>query len=46
MTTENIVLTAIVSGTCWTAIIHMSINHAAKRIIERLDALGKKLEKN
>jgi hypothetical protein len=44
MTTNDIVVLAIVAGTCWIMLLTRCINHAAKRIIEKLDELGKKLE--
>ena len=46
MTTNQIVTIAVVAGTCWTWILKMTIDHGAKRIIERLDVLGKKLDRN
>jgi len=44
MTTNSIAALAVVTGTCWTALLVRSINHAASRIIGKLDELGKKLE--
>jgi hypothetical protein len=46
MTTYHIAIAGIVAGTCWTWILKMTIDHAAKRIIERLDAIEKKLDRN
>lgn len=45
MTTNQIVTIAVVAGTCWTWILKMTIDHAADRIIKRMDELGKTLEK-
>jgi hypothetical protein len=46
MTTYQIVLAAVVAGTCWTWILKMTIDYAAKRIIDRLDAIEKKIDRN
>ena len=46
MINYQIALAAVVAGTCWTWILKMTIDHAAKRIIERLEALEKKLDRN
>jgi hypothetical protein len=42
MTTNQIVIAAVVAGTCWTWILQMTINHAANRIIKRIDELENK----
>jgi len=42
MTTSNIVIIAVISGTCWTWILKMTIDHAANRIIKRIDELANK----
>jgi len=45
-TNQTVVVAVVVAGTCWTWILKMTIDHAAKRIIERLDAIEKKLDRN
>lgn len=45
MTTYQTALAAVVAGTCWTWILKMTIDHAANRIINRMDELGRTLEK-
>jgi len=45
MMTYQIALAAVVIGTCWIWILKLTIDHAANRIIERLDSLGKTLER-
>jgi hypothetical protein len=42
MTTNQIVYVAVISGTCWTWILKMTIDHAANRIIKRIDEITKK----
>jgi hypothetical protein len=42
MTTSQIVIVAIASGTCWTWILKMTIDQAADRIIKRIDELGRR----
>lgn len=45
MTTYQIVLAAVVAGTCWTWILKMTIDHAANRIIKRIDELANKIDR-
>jgi hypothetical protein len=42
MTTYHIAIAAVVAGTCWTWILKMTIDHAANRIIKRIDGLENK----
>jgi hypothetical protein len=42
MTTDHIVVLGLIAGTCWTWILKMTIDHAANRIIKRIDELGKR----
>jgi hypothetical protein len=42
MTTDQIVIIAIASGTCWTWMLKMTIDRAANRIITRIDELGRR----
>jgi len=43
---QTIVLEVVVAGTCWTWILKMTIDHAAKRIVARLESLEKRLDRN
>jgi len=45
MTTENIVIVAVLSGTCWAIWIARSIHDVGKQIIKRLDEVVKTLDK-
>ena len=45
MTTSQIAIVGVVAGTCWLTMLKMVIDHAANRIIKRMDELGKTLEK-
>jgi hypothetical protein len=42
MTADHIVYLALIAGTCWTWILKMTIDHAANRIIKRMDELENK----
>lgn len=42
MTTNQIVYLALIAGTCWTWILKMTIDHAANRIIKKIDELENK----
>jgi hypothetical protein len=42
MTTNQIAILAVASGTVWTILIVRAINYAADRIIEHLDELKKR----
>jgi hypothetical protein len=44
MTTDNIAIAAVISGTCWVALISRSISYAATRVIKRIDELEKVLK--
>jgi hypothetical protein len=45
MTINQFAIATVVSGTCWTWILKMTIDHAANRIIKRMDELGKTFDK-
>jgi hypothetical protein len=46
MTTNQIVIVAIASGTCWVWILKMTIDQAATRIIKRMDELENTLKRS
>ncbi|MGA3373525.1 MAG: hypothetical protein ABSC48_17390 [Terracidiphilus sp.] len=42
MTTNQLAIAVIVAGTCWTWILKITIDHAANRIIKRIDEMENK----